>query len=281
MKKALFLLFLLQMAGIGLSAQVLRVMSMNVRYDNPQDSAQSWSHRKDNVIKAIKFYNADLLGTQEVLKNQFEDLRDALPEYDSYGVGRDDGFSRGEHMVLFWKKDLFKVRNKGTFWLSETPDMPSIGWDAACRRTATWLILYDKKEKKEILVVNTHLDHMGQKARQLGTNLLLNKIDSLAGKRPIVLTGDFNSIPEDSVIANVLDKKHVPSMLNSREHADIVYGPYWTFHDFGRLPLKDKCLIDYIFYSGFSSVERYASLCECIDGIYLSDHCPVVSDLRF
>lgn len=281
MKKIILFLFILQLGSISLYAQSIRVMSLNVRCDVQEDGNQSWSNRKGLVAKAIKFYNADMIGTQEVLNNQYIDLCQELPEYDSYGVGREDGLSGGERMALFWKKGLFQIRKKGTFWLSQTPNVPSKGWDAAYPRTVTWVILYDKKMKKEILVVNTHLDHIGKQARILGINLLISRIANLAKKRPVVLMGDFNSVPDDPVVLKILNKKNSPRLFSSRNEASIVYGPEWTFHDFGKLPLQERCKIDYIFYSGFSLVERYASLCECINDVYLSDHCPILSDLKF
>lgn len=138
----------------------VNVMSFNIRYDNPEDSLDNWRYRKDRVANAIHFYDVDILGTQEVLHNQLEDLKLRLPEYGVVGVGREDGKEKGEYSALWYKKDRFNVLDSGYFWLSETPEVAgSKGWDGACERIASWVKLQDKVSDKEYFALNTHLDH--------------------------------------------------------------------------------------------------------------------------
>ena len=154
----------------------VNVMTFNVRYDNPDDSLNNWNYRKDRVANAIRFYDADIVGTQEVLHNQMEDLRQRLPGYESIGVGREDGKEAGEYSALWYRADRFTAKESGWFWLSETPEVAgSKGWDGACERIATWAKLQDKLTGKELFVMNTHLDHVGVAARREGVKLVSSK----------------------------------------------------------------------------------------------------------
>lgn len=255
----------------------LNVMSFNIRYDNPDDSLDNWKYRKDRAAKAIRFYDADIVGTQEVLKNQLDDLKERLPQYTAIGVGRDDGKEDGEYNALFFKTERFDSLETGTFWLSETPDVPgSLGWDGACKRVATWARLRDRESGKTLLAVNTHLDHVGVTARREGINLLFNKINELGGGCPVVLTGDFNSTPDSDVVAHITDTADPNHMTDSRSVAGVVYGPEWSWHDFGHLPYDQRPLIDYVFVRGDMDVERYGVLAETENESFLSDHAPVL-----
>ena len=136
----------------------LNVMSFNIRYDNPDDSLNNWQYRKDVAAKTIKNQNADIVGTQEVLVNQLNDLKSRLPEYNAIGVGREDGIEKGEYSAILYKKDRFKEIKSGYFWLSETPEVAgSKGWDGACERIATWAILEDISSKKQLFFINTRI----------------------------------------------------------------------------------------------------------------------------
>ena len=128
--------------------------TFNIRYDNPADSLNNWQYRKDNVAEFIKKQGIDIVGMQEVLYNQLEDLKSRLPEYAEVGVGREDGKTKGEYAPLFYKKDRFEVLDSNTFWLSQYPDSVGfIGWDGACTRIATWAKLKDKKNGKVFMAV--------------------------------------------------------------------------------------------------------------------------------
>lgn len=259
----------------------VNVMTFNVRYDNPNDSLNNWNYRKDRVANAIRFYDADIVGTQEVLHNQMEDLRQRLPGYESIGVGREDGKEVGEYSALWYRKDRFTEKESGWFWLSETPEVVgSKGWDGACERIATWAKLQDRLTGKELFVMNTHLDHVGVAARREGVKLLLDKIQELGGSHPVILTGDFNAEPESNVIRQVTDTTNPEHLTDARTVADLVYGPNWTFHDFGSIPYGHRERIDYIFVKNGLEVLKYGILAETEGDAYLSDHAPVLVSVK-
>lgn len=256
----------------------INVMSFNIRYDNSGDNENQWKYRRDRVANAIKFYDVDLLGAQEVLHGQLTDLQSRLPEYKSLGVGREDGKTEGEYSAIFYRKDRFTPTQSGCFWLSETPEVAgSKGWDGACERIATWAVFYDNVNGRELFMLDTHLDHVGTQARKEGVKLLLTKIKELAGGRPIVVTGDFNAGVEDQPVKDML----AGGMKDARAVSPLVYGPDWTWHDWQGYDYPWKSRIDFVFVKDGFDVRRYGILAETENGRYLSDHCPVLTTLTF
>lgn len=254
----------------------VKVMTFNIRYDNPEDSMNNWTFRKDRAAKAILFYAPDIVGTQEVLHNQLEDLKQRLPNYEAIGVGREDGKEKGEYSALWYNKNRFEALKTGWFWLSETPEVAgSKGWDGACERIATWAKLKDKATGKQYFALNTHLDHVGIKARREGVKLILSKVKELGGNLPVIVTGDFNAEPESDVIKQVTDKTNPDHLTDARAVAELVYGPNWTFHDFGQIPYGKRSRIDYIFVKNGLKVMKYGILAETENNAFLSDHAPV------
>lgn len=259
----------------------LNVMSFNIRYDNPDDSLNNWQYRKDVAAKTIKNQNADIVGTQEVLVNQLNDLKSRLPEYNAIGVGREDGIEKGEYSAILYKKDRFKEIKSGYFWLSETPEVAgSKGWDGACERIATWAILEDISSKKQLFFINTHLDHVGKIARQEGVTLLLSRANALANGLPIIMTGDFNATPESDVIKHVTDVNSPEHLIHSKDIAVEKSGTDWTFHGFGRVPMERREFIDYVFVSKGIKVAKHSVLPEKLDDIFISDHSVVVAQIE-
>lgn len=286
MKRLIWMLLPLLAAGCGqvkqqaAAPQPVNVMSFNIRYDNPEDSLDNWKYRKDRAANAIRFYDVDILGTQEVLHNQLVDLQQRLPEYDVIGVGREDGKEKGEYSALWYKKDRFTLLDSGYFWLSETPEVPgSKGWDGACERIASWAKLKDKTSGKEYFALNTHLDHVGVVARREGVTLILDKVNELSNGLPVIVTGDFNSEPESDVIKHVTDATNPEHLTDSRSVSPLVYGPAWSFHDFGKIPYARRPLIDYVFVRNGLEVLRYGVLAETENEAFLSDHAPVLVSL--
>jgi endonuclease/exonuclease/phosphatase family metal-dependent hydrolase len=250
----------------------LNVMSFNIRNDNAGDSLNAWPYRKDVAAEVVKLYDIDVLGTQEVLVNQLNDLKSRLPEYNVVGVGRADGAEKGEYCAVFYKKDRFTELESGSFWLSETPEVAgSKGWDGACERIASWVRLQDKKSRKQFFFINTHLDHVGKVARREGVALLLDRTKEYAKGSPIIITGDFNSEPDSEVIQHVIESGEFRGLI-----APEVPG---TFHDFGRIPVERRKYIDFIFVTDAFDVLSCEVLPEKHQGIFLSDHMPVVSRL--
>ncbi len=283
MKKIVLLLLPFLAASCGqvkkqvAASEPVNVMSFNIRYDNPEDSMNNWKFRKERVANAVRFYDVDIVGMQEVLRNQLEDLRQRLPEYGVVGVGREDGKEKGEYSALWYRKSRFTLLDSGNFWLSETPEVAgSKGWDGACERIASWAKLKDAVSGKEYLALNTHLDHVGVVARREGVNLILEKVNELGSELPVIVTGDFNSEPESDVIKNITDPNNPKHLTDARLASPVVYGPSWTFHDFDKLPYDKRPLIDYVFVRNGLSVLRYGVLAETENESLLSDHAPVL-----
>ena len=276
MKRLFYLLAAAAFTACG-SATTLSVMTFNMRYDNPEDGADNWRFRRERIAGVIKAQEVDVLGTQELLSNQFNDLSGLLTGYQGVGVGRLDGAESGEYCAVFFRKDRFTLLDSGTFWLSETPEVVgSLGWDGACERIATWVVLRDR-DGRELFFIDTHLDHVGQVARDEGVSLLMKRIETLSGGRPVILTGDFNSEPGSSVVAHV-QKDGV--LRDAKAIAAQRSGTDWSFSDFGQIPEAERPLLDYIFVSGDIEAVRYEVLPDTFDGGYVSDHAPVMAVVK-
>lgn len=255
--------------------------TFNIRYDNPADSLNNWQYRKDNVAEFIKKQGIDIVGMQEVLYNQLEDLKSRLPEYAEVGVGREDGKTKGEYAPLFYKKDRFEVLDSNTFWLSQYPDSVGfIGWDGACTRIATWAKLKDKKNGKVFMAVNTHFDHVGTEARRKSALLIIEKIKEIVGDQPAVLTGDFNVSEQSEAYETITTNEFV--LKDAYKEAAQREGVSYTFHDFGRIPADSCEKIDFIFVTPQIKVQdSYIPQEAKQAGDFLSDHNPEVVHLSF
>ena len=165
---SVLVVFALLVASCGRQPEAkVEVMSFNIRLDHVADSMNNWKYRKDHAAQMIAYYAPDIIGMQEVVKNQLDDLKERLPQYTALGVGRADGEEKGEYCSLFYKTDRFELLKSGNFGLSETPDsIGKKGWDAACERIVTWAVLKDKVSGREIAAFNTHFDHVGKVARR-------------------------------------------------------------------------------------------------------------------
>lgn len=251
----------------------VEVMTFNIRLDAASDSLNAWTHRKENAAAMIRYYEPDIIGMQEVVHNQLTDLKERLVQYTALGVGRADGKEKGEYCSLFFKTGRFDLLEQGNFALSETPAEIGVkGWDAACERIATWAILKDRATGRKFACINTHLDHLGEVARREGAKLLLAKAQELAPGLPVILTGDFNGAPGSEPVRILTEG----GMTDSRAVSPVVYGPSWSFHDFGRLQGDERVLLDYVFVSGPVRVNKYRVIGDKPDTGYLSDHNPVL-----
>ena len=255
-------------------------MSFNIRYDNPKDGIQNWHQRKENIVRMINFYDLDIMGLQEVLANQLNYLKTNLGQYHTVGIGREDGKEKGEFSPIFFKASRYKEIKSGTFWLSETPEKVSKGWDAALERIATWAVLKDKTSGEELIFMNTHFDHKGKLARVESAKLLKQKAIELAGDLPLILTGDFNLPPESNGIKTMIEPDGDNTLVNSSSIATYSYGPDWTTCGFDNRPFDNRKVIDYIFVKNVKKVIKYAVFSEMLNDIYLSDHCPVFAQIK-
>jgi len=260
----------------------IKVMSWNIRLDTPNDGGSQWKFRKDSLCEEIVRQSPDVVGVQEALHNQMKDMRKQLKAYRYVGVGRDDGKRSGEYSAIFYKKKHVKAIRSGTFWLSETPDIAgSRGWDAACNRVVTWAEFREKSSGKHFVMFNTHFDHMGDTARIESAILIIKKAGSIAGKLPVVLTGDLNVTDKHRVyrILTYPENEVVLSDTRVRAGADIK-GPEFTFVGFDPEFVPTQ-LIDYIFATwDFNVISNH--ILDFRQNIpYFSDHLPVISVLEF
>ncbi|WP_278377477.1 endonuclease/exonuclease/phosphatase family protein [Chryseobacterium arthrosphaerae] len=269
-----FSMMLLMLSVLGFS-QDLTVMSFNIRLNVESDKENAWPQRKQDVADLLTYYHPDYFGVQEALPEQMKDLKTGLKNYNYIGVGRDDGKEQGEFSAIFYDTGRLDVLKSGTFWLSETPEKPSKGWDAALNRICTYAVFKDKKSKKEFLAMNLHFDHVGNVARVKSSELILKKIKELNPKNlPVTLSGDFN-LTDDSEPIKILSKNMKDTFYHSETKH---YGPVGTFTAFNvnEIP-KDR--IDYIFTKGFT-IRSHRHINDRRENLlYPSDHFPVIVNL--
>lgn len=260
----------------------LNILSFNIRYNNPQDGLDAWPKRKHNVSALIQFHQADLIGLQEALPDQLQDLEQSLSDYRWFGVGRDDGKHKGEHTAIVYRFDKLALLDQGTFWCSPTPDKPSKGWDSSLNRTATWGRFQQRSTGSEFLLLNTHFDHKGSEARAECAKLIRKKIDTLSksASLPVVITGDFNTPPSSKPYETMTtnDQYSTPFYDAGEVSSSGRYGPKGTHTSFD-ITATERTPIDYIFVNDRVTVNRFGVLSDSFDGRLPSDHYPLLVDL--
>lgn len=263
------------------SAPPLRMMSFNLRYNNPGDGINAWPNRKAWVARLIRYHDADVVGVQEALHGMLVDLDTLLPEYDRVGVGRTDGKNAGEFSAILFKRSRVAVEEHQTFWLSTSPEAVGVkAWDAALERIATWGRFRDRASGCRYVHLNTHFDHRGEMARQESAKLIRRKLAALAGGLPVVLTGDLNASPTSAAYATLtsgtLEGGFAPlsdGFVVSREPH---YGPTTSSNSFKEIGGNR---IDFVMVSEGVTVLRHAILSDRWDGRFPSDHLPVLAAL--
>ena len=251
----LFLLFV----ATQLSAQLL-VGSYNIRYKNGGDSIAGnvWAKRCQVICDQVNFMSPDVFGAQEVLHGQLVEMLSCLDGYDYIGVGRDDGKTGGEYAAIFYKTDRMRLLDQGNFWLSETPDRPGLGWDAACVRICTWgrFAAQTASNDEAFYFCTLPMDHVGKKARREGAKLIVRKIREIAQGAPVIVTGDFNVDQNDEIYrifteSGVLKDSYLATRLRFAENG--------TFNSFDT-DLYTESRIDHIFVSPQTRVDSYGVL---------------------
>ncbi len=270
MKIRILLLFFSLTQIINLYGQDMKIMTYNIKYANENDGENSWSNRKDWITDQIKFYEPDVLGVQEAVSSQIDHFTEKADNYEYVGVGREGG-KKGEFSAILYNNKRIKILENNTFWLSETPDEISKGWDADYNRICTYALFRDKETGEKFYVFNTHFDHVGNKARLESSKLIVQKIKDLnKDDLPVFLMGDFNLEPGTEgieLISSFLER--------SREKAEISFGPTGTFNGYNfEEPVTRR--IDYIFSNEKVKVKKYAVLSDSKDLRYPSDHFPVL-----
>lgn len=272
------LLILAGPAAAQSGADRFSAMTYNIRLDLASDGADAWPNRRQAVTRLITYYAPDLIGMQEVLPNQRQALEADLPGYAFVGVGRDDG-TQGEQSPLGYRRDRYRSLASGTFWLSPTPEVPGKGWDAALPRIATWVRLREQRGGRALLVVNTHMDHIGQTARLESARLIRRWVAANRRKdEAVVVMGDFNSTLDNPAHGAITAPG--PGALNDTLAITRTphFGPLGTFNGF-KIAEAQASPIDHIFVSPGIAVLRHATLTQHDGGRLPSDHYPVLADL--
>jgi len=281
MRRLLVYCFIFIIVSIGgcskkSNKDVIKVMTFNIRYDNPHDSINAWPNRAAQVCDFIKNEKPDLLGLQEVLLRQYLILDSALTDYTSVGVGRDDGAKGGEMNPVFFRKERFDMIRTITFWLSDTPDVPgSKGWSSSLPRIVTWMELADKNTHEHFYYFNTHFAHDSDSARIMSSKILLDQVAEISNGSPFILTGDLNMLPTStgySILTGPAES--VPAIKDSFTISEKrPWGPTYTFNGFSDKPGAGR--IDYIFVKSGMRALEHRTIIKKEDGVFISDHWPV------
>ena len=252
-----------------------KFMSFNVRFDNPADGEDRWELRKEELCGLIQKHDPDFLGVQEALPGQVTYLDAQLKDYAYIGFGRDGAGTPSESVPIFYKSQDYELLRKEVFWLSETPEKPSKGWDAALNRITTYGIFLNRQTQDTVHVFNTHFDHRGEKARLNSSHLLISKLRSLKLlKEKVILMGDFNSRPEEDPI-RILTGTLTDACTSSADQGN---SPSGTFNGFD-IEIRPDHRIDYVFVLNFRVLSCKALNEKRKNGRWISDHLPVLVEV--
>ena len=254
----------------------LTVLSYNIRYDNPNDGENQWKYRKERVVSYIKEISPDIIGMQEVLEPQLIFLDVSLTEFSFVGVAREDGKKKGEYSPILYNYNRLTLLQSDTFWLSETPTVISVGWDAALERICTFALFKHKGTEQKFWVFNTHFDHIGELARIQSAKLIHEKIKMLnINNFPLIITGDFNLTPDTTPI-KIFQNAYIDVMQKTPTDAK----NYGTFTGFDKLS-NGEDRIDYIFQKGMKIIKSTHIWLKTTSGGWASDHHPVQAIFSF
>lgn len=274
MKKIILLLMFFSLSA---NAQEIKIMSYNLRVDFGGDGENNWEFRREMLAGQIAYNAPDFIGTQEGKHHQLQYLLTRLPDYQYIGISRDDSKTEGEFSAIFYHSKRFRLLKQETFWLSETPEKKSKGWDAALERICTYGLFQEIATGKKFYAFNTHLDHIGIEARTNSAKLIVRKMAEInKEKLPVVFTGDFNSEPSTEAYKTIVQTMDDAKTVSKEKP----FGPSGTFNGF-KFNEPVKLLIDYIFVSKNVSVQKYAVLSDSQQCRYPSDHLPVVATVIF
>ena len=274
---------------MNIQSNSVRLLSFNILFDYGEDKRYSWRSRKEQCFSLLKFHAPDIFCLQEPLQSQVNDLAGYFSDYNYITAGCEDGISEGQHMTIFYLPSKFDLLGSGKFGLSETPEkLGHIGWDAKNPRLALWANLCQKDTQQTFYIINTHLDHIGETARQQSALLLGEKVKEIAGDFPVLLCGDFNANPASQTYINMINC----GFTDGSDSAAITYNLPYTYHryllgenesEIEKFKDDDRVLkvIDYIFYKGPVKALRHGILSDNCTGIYPSDHLPKMCDVIF
>ena len=277
MKRMAFILCtILLLCGCGKQDDELKIISFNIRYNswNNIDGENGWPNRRDAVVRMILEERPAAIGLQEALIDQLQYLDSFLPQYRRIGVGRDDGKEAGEFMAIYYDTTRLLLLYDTTRWLSETPEVPSKGWDAACYRTVTVASFQDKRSGKRFVHLNTHLDHMGKVARFEGAKLIasLTHAENECFNWPVVLGGDMNATIDDTAVFN---RFYAVGLQDARKMTDSASNAI-TYNAYGQ---GEGSVIDHFFVRD-ATVKSFRTLDGDYGVPYISDHYPIEITVR-
>lgn len=263
-----------QTAQVKSSNKKLRILSFNIRYGTAKDGENSWEKRKETLFELLKQEKADIIGLQEALRFQLDEIKSVLPFYAELGVGREDGKTDGEYSAILYLKNKFDAGENGYFWFSDKPQEPgSKTWGNNVTRICTWALLTDKTSKNSLYIYNLHLDHESQNSREKSADQLLKHIQ---GKKfPVIVSGDFNAGEDNTAIKNILSAGLVDSFRKLHPGEKDVN----TYHAFEGTVTGDK--IDFIFCSKELKIYGAEILRNNKEGKYPSDHYPINAVVGF
>lgn len=281
MKTGSLILLILMMASLVSGQNEFKVMTFNIRFDNPEDGEYAWQYRKNFVAEVIQNHDASVIGIQEALVNQVNDLDTLLHGYKWIGVGRDDGAKEGEFNPVFFDTARFCLLQNNTFWLSPEPSKAgSKGWDAACPRIVTWARLRVKQTGEIFYIFNTHFDHQGTIAKLESSKMLLDSINNRAGEKPTIVTGDFNALQKSGTYQHMTEGNYPVALSDAQNAAkDPPKGPSTTYIGF-EADFSQQRIIDYIFINKKIEVKRHIIVNDRREEGYPSDHLPVVAEIK-
>lgn len=259
MTKKILTVVIALMSVMALQAHKFVIATYNLRVQNGGDAAagNGWEQRNPYIAKLIRFHGFEIFGTQEGLHNQLEDLKAQLPGYEYIGVARDDGKQKGEYSAIFYDTNKFELVESGNFWLSETPEKPSLGWDAACVRVCTWGVFKLKKTNFKFVYYNLHMDHVGVTARAESAKMIMKRIKEDKHNLPAILSGDFN-INQDNDGFKLIDNSGI--LNDAYRIAKFRYLNMSTFNNYHPEGLGMSERIDHIFLTDNFTVEKYGEL---------------------
>lgn len=259
-------------------SDTLNIATYNIRIKTAGDiNARSWDNRKAYVAQLINSYKFDVVGVQEIANNtQENDLSDLLPAFSFFSKGRDDtAGTSGERIGIFYNKVRFTVENSGFFFLSETPNVASKGWDAALNRICVWMKLYDTITKKSFYFFNVHFDHVGTTARVESAKLVIAKIKEIAGDNNVICGGDFNASTDESAVHAAMKLY----MVDSREVSETTpTGSVGTFNGWNvtSSSFSESTKIDYLYCKNVQVISYSVLNDKFVKETYPSDHFPVM-----
>jgi endonuclease/exonuclease/phosphatase family metal-dependent hydrolase len=262
----------------ALGEMSVKALSFNIRHGAADDGPNSWPHRKSLVFDTIRSVEPDFCGLQEALRFQIDEIRQAVPGYAEYGVGRDDGKTAGEYAAILFRQERWRVDRGATLWLSDTPHKPaSAHWGNTIPRVVTWAKFVERRDGREVFLFNTHFDHRSQESRVRSAEFLNELISSEVGDSPLIVMGDFNAGEANPAITYL--KRTVPKLVDTYRVVHPSVRDVGTFNGFSGDRLGEK--IDYIFSRPATTVNAAEIHRTHQQSRYPSDHFPVSAELLF